>query len=360
MFGNHSASQIQVSHFTTQNILKFLKKIIQWIRNPISILWFCFTQHQCERRFGDGYVVTMKIRAAKPGCAPDLNPAEAFMENTFPGCIQREKHYNTLQYKISSSSLAGIFQMVLANKDKLNIEDYTVSQTTLDQVNEHRKTQRFNGGVHFSQDNRLILMFLCPCRFLWILPSNSQERTTLLCCIQKPLGQSDILTPHSSPRLWGSELNSRSSSGRRPLASSSGAAAFKECGPRTHVCFGGLKASRQNSNLLFKWDSLQKKVLYSVIVKTSDWCIGQFWVKPTGGWRWFDMWQHCTCSTLLFQWTGLVGFEFGKCGAFMCLYVPRSAHLVGLATLDLWQGPWLWLMKISGCNGSLMWIVKEA
>lgn len=80
----------------------------------------------------------MKIRAAKPSCAPDLNPAEAFMESTFPGCIQREKHYNTLQYKISSSSLAKIFQMVLANKDKLNIEDYSVSQTTLDQVNEQR------------------------------------------------------------------------------------------------------------------------------------------------------------------------------------------------------------------------------
>lgn len=89
-------------------------------------------------RFGDGYVVTMKIRAAKPSCVPDLNPAEAFMESTFPGCIQREKHYNTLQYKISSSSLARIFQMVLANKDKLNIEDYSVSQTTLDQVNDHR------------------------------------------------------------------------------------------------------------------------------------------------------------------------------------------------------------------------------
>ncbi|MEQ2210154.1 Retinal-specific ATP-binding cassette transporter [Xenoophorus captivus] len=76
----------------------------------------------------------MKIRAAKPGCPPDLNPAEAFMESTFPGSIQREKHYNTLQYKISSPSLARIFQMVLANKDKLNIEDYSVSQTTLDQV----------------------------------------------------------------------------------------------------------------------------------------------------------------------------------------------------------------------------------
>ncbi|XP_047424587.1 retinal-specific phospholipid-transporting ATPase ABCA4a isoform X2 [Mugil cephalus] len=92
------------------------------------------TIQHLKYKFGDGYVVTMKIRAAKAGCAPDLNPAEAFMESTFPGCIQREKHYNTLQYKISSSSLARIFQMVLSNKDKLNIEDYSVSQTTLDQV----------------------------------------------------------------------------------------------------------------------------------------------------------------------------------------------------------------------------------
>ncbi|XP_047205481.1 retinal-specific phospholipid-transporting ATPase ABCA4a isoform X2 [Girardinichthys multiradiatus] len=92
------------------------------------------TIQHLKYKFGDGYVVTMKIRAAKPGCPPDLNPAEAFMESTFPGSIQREKHYNTLQYKISSPSLARIFQMVLANKDKLNIEDYSVSQTTLDQV----------------------------------------------------------------------------------------------------------------------------------------------------------------------------------------------------------------------------------
>uniref|UniRef100_A0A665X1X1 P-type phospholipid transporter n=1 Tax=Echeneis naucrates TaxID=173247 RepID=A0A665X1X1_ECHNA len=92
------------------------------------------TIQHLKYKFGDGYVVTMKIRAAKTGCVPDLNPAEAFMETTFPGCIQREKHHNTLQYKISTSSLAQIFQMVLANKDKLNIEDYSVSQTTLDQV----------------------------------------------------------------------------------------------------------------------------------------------------------------------------------------------------------------------------------
>lgn len=98
-------------------------------------------------RFGDGYIVTMKIKAAKEGLSPDLEPVESFMEGSFPGCVQREKHYNTLQYKIASTSLARIFQLVVANKDRLSIEDYSVSQTTLDQVSSpphcHCKCQMF-------------------------------------------------------------------------------------------------------------------------------------------------------------------------------------------------------------------------
>nr|XP_023674573.1 retinal-specific ATP-binding cassette transporter-like [Paramormyrops kingsleyae] len=85
-------------------------------------------------RFGDGYVVTMKIRPGSAGVSPDLRPAEAFMESSFPGCVQREKHHSTLQYEVPVCSLARIFQLVLTNKEKLNIEDYSVSQTTLDQV----------------------------------------------------------------------------------------------------------------------------------------------------------------------------------------------------------------------------------
>lgn len=146
---NTSLSFLISSHIISN--FKYTHFLATMKRNPISLvfyaiadLWFVsFVLHQCEPRFGDGYVVTMKIRTAKPGSAVDLNPAEAFMESTFPGCIQSEKHYNTLQYKISSSSLARIFQMVLVNKDKLNIEDYSVSQTTLDQVNKHRTILNF-------------------------------------------------------------------------------------------------------------------------------------------------------------------------------------------------------------------------
>ncbi|XP_068594222.1 retinal-specific phospholipid-transporting ATPase ABCA4-like [Cebidichthys violaceus] len=92
------------------------------------------TIQHLKYKFGDGYVVTMKIKAAKAGLSPDLEPVESFIESSFPSCVQREKHYNTLQYEIASSSLARIFQLVVANKERLSIEDYSVSQTTLDQV----------------------------------------------------------------------------------------------------------------------------------------------------------------------------------------------------------------------------------
>ncbi|KAI9544411.1 hypothetical protein NQZ68_001284 [Dissostichus eleginoides] len=92
------------------------------------------TIQHLKYKFGDGYVVTMKMKAARAGVSLDLEPVESFMESSFPGCVQREKHYNTLQYEIASSSLARIFQLVVANKERLSIEDYSVSQTTLDQV----------------------------------------------------------------------------------------------------------------------------------------------------------------------------------------------------------------------------------
>uniref|UniRef100_A0A671YG27 P-type phospholipid transporter n=1 Tax=Sparus aurata TaxID=8175 RepID=A0A671YG27_SPAAU len=100
------------------------------------------TIQHLKYKFGDGYVVTMKIKAAKAGLSPDLEPVESFMESSFPGCVQREKHYNTLQYEIASSSLARIFQLVVANKERLSMEDYSVSQTTLDQVHMNQDNDR--------------------------------------------------------------------------------------------------------------------------------------------------------------------------------------------------------------------------
>lgn len=92
------------------------------------------TIQHLKYKFGEGYIVTMKIKGTNAGVAPDLGPAERFMEISFPGCVQRERHYNTLQYEVATSSLARIFQQLVANREQLNVEDYSISQTTLDQV----------------------------------------------------------------------------------------------------------------------------------------------------------------------------------------------------------------------------------
>ncbi|XP_055978796.1 retinal-specific phospholipid-transporting ATPase ABCA4 [Sorex fumeus] len=91
------------------------------------------TQH-LKYKFGDGYIVTMKIRSPRDGSLPDLNPVEQFFQGNLPGSVQRERHHNLLQFQVSSSSLARIFQLLLSHKDSLLIEEYSITQTTLDQV----------------------------------------------------------------------------------------------------------------------------------------------------------------------------------------------------------------------------------
>ncbi|POI33213.1 hypothetical protein CIB84_003036, partial [Bambusicola thoracicus] len=91
-------------------------------------------------RFGDGYTIVVRIA----GGNPDLKPVEEFFGHAFPGSVLKEKHRNMLQYQLpsSQSSLARIFSVLSQNKKRLHIEDYSVSQTTLDQ----------SGRQHFKED----------------------------------------------------------------------------------------------------------------------------------------------------------------------------------------------------------------
>ncbi|XP_051715742.1 phospholipid-transporting ATPase ABCA1b [Ctenopharyngodon idella] len=85
-----------------------------------------------KNRFGDGYTIILRVA----GPDPDLQPVMKFIEYELPGSTLKEKHRNMLQYQLSSSltSLAHIFSILAKNKEFLRIEDYSVSQTTLDQV----------------------------------------------------------------------------------------------------------------------------------------------------------------------------------------------------------------------------------
>ncbi|GAA6225610.1 ATP-binding cassette sub-family A member 1-like [Lates japonicus] len=85
-----------------------------------------------KNRFGDGYTIILRVA----GPDPDLLPVMKFIESELSGSTLKEKHRNMLQYQLPSSltSLAHIFSILAKNKEMLRIEDYSVTQTTLDQV----------------------------------------------------------------------------------------------------------------------------------------------------------------------------------------------------------------------------------
>uniref|UniRef100_A0A7N6A095 P-type phospholipid transporter n=1 Tax=Anabas testudineus TaxID=64144 RepID=A0A7N6A095_ANATE len=85
-----------------------------------------------KNRFGDGYTIILRVA----GPDPDLLPVMKFIESELSGSTLKEKHRNMLQYQLPSSltSLAHIFSILAKNKETLRIEDYSVTQTTLDQV----------------------------------------------------------------------------------------------------------------------------------------------------------------------------------------------------------------------------------
>uniref|UniRef100_A0A671M5I8 P-type phospholipid transporter n=1 Tax=Sinocyclocheilus anshuiensis TaxID=1608454 RepID=A0A671M5I8_9TELE len=89
-----------------------------------------------KNRFGDGYTIILRVA----GPDPDLQPVMKFIESELPGSTLKEKHRNMLQYQLPSSltSLAHIFSILAKNKEFLRIEDYSVSQTTLDQASSGR------------------------------------------------------------------------------------------------------------------------------------------------------------------------------------------------------------------------------
>ncbi|XP_057192343.1 phospholipid-transporting ATPase ABCA1 isoform X2 [Triplophysa rosa] len=85
-----------------------------------------------KSRFGDGYTVIVRVCADQT----DLGVVETFMRDTFARSVLKEKHHNTLQYQIpqGEGALAHIFSQLNIHQHTLGVEDYSVSQTTLDQV----------------------------------------------------------------------------------------------------------------------------------------------------------------------------------------------------------------------------------
>uniref|UniRef100_A0A672JTZ2 Zgc:172302 n=1 Tax=Salarias fasciatus TaxID=181472 RepID=A0A672JTZ2_SALFA len=91
-------------------------------------------QHLLSFRFGDGYTIILRLADTK--IDPESCPVSLYMKTSFPSIDLKEQHQNVLQYQLPSHAccLARIFDLLANNYEELGIVDFSVSQTTLDQV----------------------------------------------------------------------------------------------------------------------------------------------------------------------------------------------------------------------------------
>uniref|UniRef100_A0A3P8Y0I9 P-type phospholipid transporter n=1 Tax=Esox lucius TaxID=8010 RepID=A0A3P8Y0I9_ESOLU len=90
-----------------------------------------------KNRFGDGYTIVLRLAGSNPPNTPENPcPVDSYIKSSFPGIELMERHQNVLQYQLPTGacSLARVFDVLSSNHEELGITDYSVSQTTLDQV----------------------------------------------------------------------------------------------------------------------------------------------------------------------------------------------------------------------------------
>jgi len=92
------------------------------------------TQH-LKNKFGEGFTLIAQVGPPSTGGTPDLQPLMNFIESRFPCSILKDIHQGMLHYHIVDQvSWAKLFGTMERAKEQFNIEDYSVSQTTLEQV----------------------------------------------------------------------------------------------------------------------------------------------------------------------------------------------------------------------------------
>ena len=85
-----------------------------------------------KTKFGEGYTLLARVSSD----TRDITPLKEFIEGSFPGSVLKDEHQGMVHYHIYDTTVtwAQLFGTIERVKLKFNIEDYSVSQTTLEQV----------------------------------------------------------------------------------------------------------------------------------------------------------------------------------------------------------------------------------
>nr|CAD7434633.1 unnamed protein product [Timema monikensis] len=91
-----------------------------------------------KSKFAEGYTLTIKVKPREDAdgrSSHDLEMAKEFVRNSFPGSLLREEHEGLMTYHVPRSTLtwSRMFGILEDAKRRLNIEDYSLGQTSLEQ-----------------------------------------------------------------------------------------------------------------------------------------------------------------------------------------------------------------------------------
>ena len=99
-----------------------------------------------KNKFSEGYSLTVRVEmeghqdsdsmALKDSLPQEMAALDQFISKQFPDCILREVHWGRMEYFIAAAgvTLADVFGTMEKNKVKLSVNDYSVTQTTLERV----------------------------------------------------------------------------------------------------------------------------------------------------------------------------------------------------------------------------------
>ncbi|KAL3693440.1 hypothetical protein R1sor_007091 [Riccia sorocarpa] len=95
-----------------------------------SLMCLGSIQH-LKSRFGSGYNLEMRCRRPE-----DIHKIHEFVSRSFPGSKLDEQHSTRVKYciPVEGVTLSKVFGEIEAEKDSIGLEDYNVSQSTLEQI----------------------------------------------------------------------------------------------------------------------------------------------------------------------------------------------------------------------------------
>ena len=84
-----------------------------------------------KNTYGDGYTISVIMKSVS-----DSHLVQQFLQERLPGCVLAESRYKTLIFGVCqlSEGLAHVFKVLEEMKKNYDVDDYSVSQNTLDNV----------------------------------------------------------------------------------------------------------------------------------------------------------------------------------------------------------------------------------